>query len=75
MFHWAGFSDHFAAAIFDLSAGCRCIRGRQGDVPIGIAEVIALGVPVVGEFEYCVFVFCAIADKASVNAPWIVLAT
>ena len=68
VFHRAGFAHHFAAFGAHGIAGCVGVFHFDGDVAVGVAEVVAGGIPVVGEFEHGGFVFAAVADEGEGEA-------
>ena len=64
VFHWARFAHHIAAfGTGCITSGIRVFYLNR-DVTIGIAQVVAVGVPVVGEFQNRVVALVAIAYKS-----------
>ena len=63
VFHRASFAHDIAAFGAGRITGGIRVFYFDGDVAIGIAQVVAAGVPIVGEFQNGVVDFIAIADK------------
>ena len=61
--HRAGFASDLAAAFLDLVTGFVGIVDFQGDVAVAAAQVVLVGVPVVGQLDDGAFGLVLVADK------------
>ena len=61
--HGPRFTHHLAPLAADRFAGAHDVVDTDGDVAVGRAQVIAAGVPVVGELNHSRVGFLAVAQK------------
>src|SRR5690606_14892989 len=61
--HGAGFARHLAAFLLDLFTGFVGVFDFERDVAIAVAEVVGIGVPVVGELDDGAFAFVLVAHE------------
>ena len=64
MHHRTGFAHDFPALLFHTVAGFVSIFHLDGDVAVGIAQIVAFGIPVVGQFQNRTFSLAAVADES-----------
>src|SRR3569623_466851 len=63
MLHRPGLARHFAAALFDFVASGANIVHADGDMPKGVAELVLVHAPVVGELDHRLLALVAVADE------------
>src|SRR3546814_8388581 len=61
--HGAGFARDLAAFLLDLFTGVVGVVDFQGDVAVAVAQVVVVGVPVVGKFDDGAFAFVLVAHE------------
>ena len=52
MFHRSGLTDYPTALAADGGTGAADVLNPEGDVTVGISELVGVGVPVVGELQH-----------------------
>src|SRR5690606_31219781 len=63
MLHGSGFPHNVAAAGFDACTGVVCVFDFQGDMAIGRADLVRLGVPIMRQLDDGALAFFLITDK------------
>jgi hypothetical protein len=63
MTHRPGFTHDLGSLPAQPLAGANDFFNADSQMTEGIAEIISMGVPVIGQFDYGLFAFRSIADK------------
>ena len=70
MHHRPGFAHDFPALLFHTFAGFISIVHFDGNVAVGVAQIIAFGIPVVCQFQNRAFSLAAVTDESQRKPPF-----